>query len=110
MIEAHTLGGTKACEVLVDKLNQANDRKVSKSVCSFLARYNEVICETGKVNIRLKNMFLDLYFEERKIALSNKLWPEEIKSYVLNIIITRHKMAIGTKRYTDSVKDIVEIE
>ena len=73
MIDLHTLGGSPAAEIIVDKLNKMNDNVITKKVTSAFGQYSEGIHEIrrGIKNKRVKEKMFQLWHDSNKKKFVN---------------------------------------
>ena len=86
-LEAHTFGGSRAAEVLVDMLNQNKDNKAARHVCSLWTRYSQGMREIDR-NIKGKHFrdkFMDLWFKHCEEQIGKSELTDKCKSFLINL-------------------------
>jgi hypothetical protein len=86
-----TFGGTKACHILVEKLNRADNRMFTKAVVSRFTKYFETLGELLKLDNPTRTIMIDLWYDETMRLAEISLKPSFEKhgidwSYFPNIM------------------------
>lgn len=100
-LDPGTFGGTKACHVLVDLLNKADDKILAKNVVSAFNKYFETVGELLKLDNPTRDIMLRLWLEDTMVrsqvpnGLKEKFDRNGINfTYFHNILLHRMRQAM----------------
>lgn len=92
MLDPRTFGGSRAAEVLVERL-KAHDSKMINKIGRFWVGYTQTINELKKVDSRISIGLAKLVYHNATIKAGT--FPDDIKTYLENIISARHKIFLN---------------
>lgn len=92
MLDSRTFGGSRAAEVLVERL-KSYDSKMTGRVGRFWVSYTQTMNELKKLNSRTSISLAKLILHNSIIKAET--FPEDIKTYLRNIINARYKIFLS---------------
>jgi hypothetical protein len=83
-----TFGGSRAAIVLATMLNEMNDEKLSRKVCSLFSQYSQGMrhIEREIKDDHFKYSLLEVWYNSKgKDKANNTVLPAKVRSYLINV-------------------------